>query len=203
MYPYAILSEILQEDTAVKNRKGTTLAELCVAIALLAVVVTMTLTFSQLNREHLRQAEEQDALMTDLTRFEQLIRQWLRDYDNLDYTIRTEKSDPEQIVNDMLSVYKKGDDETPVSNFYLTEDKIKIQCDGLSGYAVSTLTGMKFSIETSDEGRRLISCDLSYVNLADDKTGVMHYIYTVHSQGTADGKGAVIMRPLGGLFKPE
>ena len=178
------------------GKKGMTLAELCVGIALLAIVVTMTLTFSQLNREHLRQAEENDALMTDLTTFEERITLWLREYDNAKYNIEVKENGTKLVMygynatNKNYDVYSSdfyldSDGKIKMHDFYLDSDG-KIIMQEYNPLNVSNITSMVFDVSNKSQksGRVLVICRLHYHSKADNEDRELTYSFTLKGQNT-------------------
>ena len=70
-----------------KNKRGTTLVELTIVLAIIAIIAVMTLTFTILVQKRVHLNTERDQLMMDLANIETLTKKWITHYDNQDYVL--------------------------------------------------------------------------------------------------------------------
>lgn len=84
-----------------KQRKhGTTLMELCIVMALVAIAVSMTVTFTILSSQRVTLSQKQSDAMEDVATLETSLKRWILHYDNEEYTIDADESSREGTEGD-------------------------------------------------------------------------------------------------------
>ena len=169
-----------------KRKKGFTLAELCVVMAVLVIVVGLIVTFTTLISNRTVATRERGEVIDDISGLEVMIQSWIRHYDNVDYKF--------QVTSDKTRLQAVAQENTAHAgetfSIYLSEDRTKLICDGFSAWhARSSLTRVKFDIAPSTElgsssGKYIIYCDVTYLDPASDSEVSSRLIFTTHAGAT-------------------
>ena len=139
------------------RKRGDTLAELCVVMAVIAVIGTMTISFCFVLRNHARLAVTQNNVTEELGEWGKTFRTWVSLFDSESYFFAT----------DGANLYAVASDGTEYS-LTMTEDHVLLGLcpDG------TTVTSVATSVQTveyrlipsqdPDNGRLLIDCRVNY-----------------------------------------
>lgn len=70
-----------------KNKRGTTLVELTIVLAIIAIIAVMTVTMTVLVQKRVHLNTERDKMLSDIANIETLTKKWIVHYDNQDYQL--------------------------------------------------------------------------------------------------------------------
>lgn len=168
----------------VKNKKGATLAELCVVMALLAVVVALSVTFTTLMSRRVNQALTKDRVLDDLYNTELAIKNWIMTYDNADNYFKIENDSATLTAYCGKGTKDNKNDDVKLSSVYLSEDKTLIKRDNVSDVSVKAIVAVSFSFSTASDGKRMLYCYIYYLNPGDDTPEEIKYTFVTRAQGT-------------------
>ena len=173
-----------------KNKNGFTLVELCIVIALIAIVVSLVVVFSMLMSGKASQAEMRKSVVNDISDLESHIKQWIKHYDNCDYRFGvdagTHGADTVLIVYNTLGTDKTSDD-TPAGRLELSSDLKKLNCEGVNDFDVKYIKNIVFSITegtSGGSGHSLITCDVVYRDGSskdENATNTTRLIFSTHA----------------------
>lgn len=136
------------------TKSGATLAEMCIVIAIVAIVATMIVSFSSLTQMHFRIDEGQYEAVEALSAARNSIRDFLLCYDRADCTIRAEQ--------DGFSVQQGGDTVARLT-FDFRRHNLTLQQDGDTQTLHLWEKLSALSVTTEQQGSRtLVSCVFSY-----------------------------------------
>ncbi len=160
-----------------KRKKGVTLVELCVVMALIAIIGSSVVTFSALVKRRTDASSQNGAVLEDLSNVEMTLKQWIMHFDNADYTFELEDGG-EAIVA------KSAKDGSSASRISLNEDKTMLVSENRVSLEVSRLLGMKFEIiESAKTHRSLIRCTVQYHTANSDDVKSAWLMFATHAQG--------------------
>lgn len=144
-------------------KKGVTLMELSIVMALLSVVVIMVVSFSSLVRNNVQAITSENDVLSDFDKVQYVFETWISTFDSEEYDFFTKD-------NKLYAVNK-----TNTSKRYallLTDEgiltgSVPIGTTGLTTVVydgTGTLYGLDFNIRINSEtGRILIDCRVSYI----------------------------------------
>ena len=159
------------------KKKGSTLVELCVVMAVLSIVITMTVTFLALMSNRVGNARASDDVLRDLANVEMSLKTVVSSYDNTDY--RFEVGGTKQT----LYVYDTKTNEK-VTVMYLNDAHDTLIVEGIMQFDVAKIRQLKFSIAQSSSKRSLVQCTATYeLPNPDDGTDSLLYTFATHAQG--------------------
>ena len=160
-----------------KQKKGATLAELCVVMALVAIIGTSIVSFSALVQRRTNTSVQNGAVLEDLTNVEMSLKQWISHFDNANYTF--------EITDGGQSVTAKSNiDGTAASKISLNADKTMLISDGMVSLQVTMLKGLRFEkIVSGRTGRSMIRCTAQYHTAGSDDVKNAWLMFTTHAQG--------------------
>ncbi len=146
---------------------GFTLVELCVVLAITAIVVTMVVTsvvfFTKQNNEIKSDASN----ISEITNAQKIIHEWIKSYDRKGYDIRPSDDQTKLVVY-------QGDDTVDTLFF---EDR-KILINGTeSAQDFIDITSISFS-KTASESQQLIQANLSFGEEDDEKQVLLFAVYS-------------------------
>lgn len=149
-----------------RNTRGVTLAELCIVMAVIAIVSTMVVSFTVLMQARTRVIAADRDTVSDLGTVESALDRFIRTYDSDEYTILPEQGS--------LSV-SKGDN--PVATLKLSTDpdtkevNAIVITDGAGKaeitYLLNSVTKMTFELEggnSSGSATALVTCTVEYTS---------------------------------------
>lgn len=144
--------------SAVKSRKGMTLAEILVSLALVAIIITMTASFVALITERTRVNRENETLREDRALIQSGVESWITSMLSDGYSIA--------ISNESPSLYAS---KTGMDTHYLSfNDKLTGTRPGGENIVLSTekVTGISFEIipNDSDSSRKIYFCTVQSAN---------------------------------------
>ena len=150
-----------------KRRSGFTLVELCVVIAIAAIVGTMIVTFSLFLFNQNEQIMRNASRISEITKTQTVINDWIRIYDQQIYDIRPNDDQTKLIAY-------KNDEQ--VSTLYL--DNGIIYAGGTEkNEKFSDITSIYFS-KISSETQKLIQADLYFKEEGDEKQVLIFAVYS-------------------------
>ena len=98
-----------------KNKKGFTLVELCVVIAITAIVGSMVMTFIMYSSRQQAQITSEASAISETTLISQTVNSWIKKYDSATYVIS---------ASAQKLVAKKAEDSSTASELYLSGSKM-------------------------------------------------------------------------------
>ncbi|MCQ2441395.1 MAG: hypothetical protein MJ076_05845 [Clostridia bacterium] len=147
------------------NKKGVLLVELCIAMAIVAIICTMTLTFTILLRQRTLLNSDRDDMLKYVSNVETAVKEWLVHYDNCDYSLSTQNSDKQLVAINTSGVkYIIGlEDDEIVGDYY--DENIP---NNTKSYETTDVKKLVFNISdpSTFSGKRVIKCTVYY----DDPT---------------------------------
>lgn len=173
------------------NKKGFTLIELCIVIALTAIVASMTVLFTTIISRRVNQSNIHNEVITSISNMETGIKKWLTHYDNSDYRIEINNS--ARGIQSVLEAWdNKGTpdnttDDVLAGRLYISDDGETLVCEGAQDFNVNYIQSMKFSkkISTTNGSKNMIIyCDIVYndptVN-EENKSSNTRIMFSTHS----------------------
>lgn len=151
------------------KKRGMTMAELCVAMAVISIVATMVVSFSVLISERSKSATSKQKTITDINLIESIVEDWINANKDagINFSDSTSYWDPNNnkgtymIVSSLVEIHFELED-TGLKNLNMNTQKI-VLCDNIKG------------IEFWREGDTLYYCKITY-KVFD--TGEEDYYYT-------------------------
>lgn len=169
--------------TEKRRRKGFSLVELCIVIAVLAVVTVLTTTFIILMSNRTKLATQKNDVLTDLYNTELAMQRWIRHYDNADYVFKVGGGQ-----KTLTAVGQAGSrDANKTFSIGLAEDGKTIKCDGMSDWTVRYIRSFEFKFQVSTEskssGRYIIECIVRYEDPTNEENPNCQtvMIFTTHA----------------------
>lgn len=172
-----------------RNTRGVTLAELCIVMAVIAIVSTMVVSFTVLMQARTRVIAADRDTVSDLGTVESALDRFIRTYDSDEYTILPEQGS--------LSVLKGGnavatlklsiDPETEkVNAIVITDGKDNVTVT----YPLYSVTFVSFVIESNDTSA-LVTCTVEYTSThgseqVTKKATLCHAVRAMKSGVSAD-----------------
>lgn len=169
-----------------QNRKGMVMLELCLVMAIAAIVVAMTVSFGMIIDQRVSAARARYNALESLNNAQVAIESWITRYDNVDYEF--ESDDTHLYINNSTTKERVGtsglnDDKTALVG---TENGKTVFT-----YATDALESITFSAQKSEKalggsGRVLIACVVQY-HLPSDKdfrteeTKTQRFTYTTYA----------------------
>lgn len=148
-----------------RTTRGVTLAELCVVMAVIAIVSTMVVSFTVLMQARTSLIAADRDTIADIGSVESALDRFIRTYDSDEYTLSV--TDPES--QDALTV-SKGENKVaslmiPLDPEGDTAEKIVITDPAgeiTASYSLHMVTKLKFEIESNGTGSLLVICKVTY-----------------------------------------
>lgn len=139
--------------SAVKSRKGMTLAEIMVSLALVAIIITMTASFVALITERTRVNRENETLREDRALIQSGVESWITSMLSDGYSIMTSEESPSLFVSIEAASY--------VLSF--NNNELTGRRPGGENIVLSTekVTGISFEIIPSDNSRKIYFCTVN------------------------------------------
>ena len=200
-----------------KNKKGVLLVELCISMAIVAIICTMTLTFTILLRQRTLLNRDRDVLLEDISSVETTIKQFLVHYDNYDYELALEDqngttvdaSSIEEIMNPASRAYGKKliavntndssksrlrlENGQIIADWYDTANpnkQIKHQLTYVESISFFlSRPGDSASADVNNAGKRLIKCIVHYTDPKTHEEDYINLIFSTHAQSVIKRKG--------------
>lgn len=130
--------------SAVKSRKGMTLAEIMVSLALVAIIITMTASFVALITERTRVNRENETLREDRALIQSGVESWITSMLSDGYSIMTSEESPSLFVSiEEVSSYVLSFDNNELTGTRPGGEKIELSTE--------KVTGISFSITSKTE----------------------------------------------------
>ena len=141
----------------VSLRRGVTLVELCIVLALISVVTVMVTSFTVLARSYAYKASRENGVRLSLNAIEHAFDTWVSAFDDSDNEFSVEGSALK--VNDNVNdtdflVFVNG-----TKRFTGSTDKFDLAID----FEVENIESVSFSIEGSNGAVCLIKCEVTYI----------------------------------------
>lgn len=179
------------------SKKGFTLLELSVVIALVAIVLTLTLTFFMYFSDRSNRIKEQNTTIENVSEIETSVKKWIRKYDNIDYRFYVEDSEngsEHLIVYDTKGTFDNKNDDTEASRLFLSRNKglCEMPAGGSEHILISAekIHDIKFNITQASamSGQNIIYCDIYFADPQDPENGDCHlrYMYSTFAQNYVD-----------------
>lgn len=161
------------------RKKGSTLVELCIVMAVLTIVITMTVTFLALMSNRVGNARASDDVLRDLSNVEMCLKHVVSSYDNTDYRLEVGAS------KQTLYVYDTKTDER-VTVMYLNDARDTLIVEGIMQFDIKKVKGLRFSIAQSFSKRSLVQCTTTYeMPNPDDGENTILFTFATHAQGAS------------------
>lgn len=166
-----------------RTRRGVTLAELCVVMAVIAIVSTMVVSFTVLMQARTSLIAADRDTIADIGSVESALDRFIRTYDSDEYTLSV--TDPES--KDALTV-SKGENKVASLNLLLndegdTAEKIVITDQAgkiTASYPLHLVKNLEYEIvksNTSGDSTALVICKITYTrtsgNAVEEKTATI------------------------------
>ncbi|MBQ6043824.1 MAG: prepilin-type N-terminal cleavage/methylation domain-containing protein [Clostridia bacterium] len=140
----------------VSLRRGVTLVELCIVLALISVVTVMVTSFTVLTRSYAYKASRENGIRLSLNAIEHAFDTWVSAFDDVKNTFSA--------YGNTLSVTYDGETECLSFNnenkrFTCTPGKYELAID----FEVENVESVSFSIEGSNGSVCLIKCEVTYI----------------------------------------
>lgn len=163
-----------------RNTRGVTLAELCIVMAVIAIVSTMVVSFTVLMQARTRVIAADRDTVSDLGTVESALDRFIRAYDSDEYTIV--QSDPigasdNPVLSTLDQKYRsisvwKGEEFTAKLKLSTDPDTGKVNAivitDGSDNvtatYPLYSVTFVSFVIESNDTSSALVTCTVEYTS---------------------------------------
>ena len=162
----------------IRNKKGFTLVELCIVLALISIVVTMATTFIATYRHQVIRVTGDRDTINDLSQIQRITREWIAYYDDYNSDIdaidseggfsKLKTSGGAQLYYDPAA--KKliwADDSNSINNTYSFSE--------LEGLHFSSVKNSGSSEDGSDARTKLIICD---ADIGDSSQKLLFTVFT-------------------------
>lgn len=166
-----------------KSRKGFTLVELCVVMAITALVGTMVVSFLMIsNGQHAKIVKEAQYI-SDITDVQKTVDGWLKKYDSSSYNFVISAD------TKTISAQKKSDSST-VSSLYLSDRKIVENCGGLKEKTdtLQNIKGLTFQRPTYTKDTATVKEQLIRVTIKCDDDSTQTLLFPLFSDITRQRK---------------
>ena len=137
----------------VSLRRGVTLVELCIVLALISVVTVMVTSFTVLTRSYAYKASRENGIRLSLNAIEHAFDTWVSAFDDSDNEFSADGSSLKVNDTDFL-VFVNG-----TKRFTGSTDKYDLAID----FEVENIESVSFSIEGSNGAVCLIKCEVTYI----------------------------------------
>lgn len=165
------------------NKKGVLLVELCIAMAIVAIICTMTLTFTILLRQRTLLNSDRDNMLKYVSNVETAVKEWLVHYDNCDYSLSTESSNAQLVAtNTSGTKYRiKLENNTIVGDYY---DETKT--DSTISYETNDVKKLIFNVSepSSFSGKRIIKCTVYYDDATKKAEEHIDFLFTTRANSS-------------------
>lgn len=148
--------------SAVKSRKGMTLAEIMVSLALVAIIITMTASFVALITERTRVNRENETLREDRALIQSGVESWITSMLSGGYSIMTSEKSPNLFASN---------DETKDPSYALSFDNNRLMGTRPDSESIvlstEKVTGISFSITSKTENeitKKIYFCTVKSAN---------------------------------------
>lgn len=168
-------------------KKGVTLAELAVVMAVIAIISTMVISFSVACNLWVRYGVNRDDTMSSCRLVKSVFRSFSDGFDDVDH---------EFVVNgNKLEVYEKNADE-PLRSLSFNENAlVETASSDETAYATSNITGIDFSVVKSEtSGNVIVKCAIGYAipplnKNGSTETGVYEIVFALRVAGVRSVTG--------------
>lgn len=155
------------------RRRGTTLVELCIVMALVAIVGTMVTSFSVLISRYTGRLSTDRDVKDGLTYIDLALDVWVSTMDFAGATLNVSEAEP-----DVLTATVTKDGSSDKYTLQLEDGLVKGTLpDGRSlEYAVPGIKSLSFSVQSKADGRVLVTCTVTHekpFSTNEDKTILM------------------------------
>lgn len=168
-------------------KKGVTLAELAVVMAVIAIISTMVISFSVACNLWARYGVNHNDTMSSCRLVKSIFRNFADGFDDEDH---------EFIVNgDKLEVYKKKADEPLCSLSFNQNALVETTSSGEIVYATNNITGIDFSVvKSKTSGNAIAKCVISYAvpplnENGSPETGAYEILFALRVAGARTAAG--------------
>ena len=148
-----------------RTRKGATLTELVVVLAVLATISTIVISFVMVSNENVRSSREKAEALGDVDVVESLVESWVEKQISNGYVI--------SITDNYLSSKQL---ENPKSTLKFNDGVLSSVEDNIS-YTSSTVSDIDFSVESDN----FVICKITYeINISNGAVKHYTYVFTVY-----------------------
>ncbi len=165
------------------KKRGFTLAELSVVLALIGIVVALTVTFTTMLSNRAAQSQAYDKVLQDLPNIEFSIKSWLTHYDNADFYLKVEDDGHSLAAYDIKGTTDLRDD-VRVSKMHLSTDGSTLVGDDFSSMIVHSVQSLNFTITSPSSTNRRIVCTIEYLLPGADEPETMQCSFATRAQGS-------------------
>ncbi len=134
-------------------RRGVTLVELCIVLALISVVTVMVTSFTVLARSYAYKASRENGVRLSLNAIEHAFDTWVSAFDDSDNEFSVDGSSLSVNTTETLQF------DNNAKRFTGSTDKYDLAID----FEVENIESVSFSIEGSNGAVCLIKCEVTYI----------------------------------------
>lgn len=168
------------------NKKGVLLAELCITMAIVAIICSMTLTFTILLRQRTLLNKDRDNMLMYVSNVETGVKYWLTHYDNFDYNFSTANQGKELVATYYNDANKKY--TLKLNGEHLVGDYFDKNTSGKNiTYDTKGVTNIKFEIiehTTGGSQNKLVKCDVSYFDVNSKSNKHTEFLFATHTNSS-------------------
>ena len=149
------------------NKKGFTLTELCVVMAILAIVGTMVVTFMIFMSNQQAKLTRKASRISNISQTQKVINEWIRSYDTNEYQIQP-SPDTKKLV-----VYQGS---TEIATLYFSDGSI-YHSGAKKTDKLNDISDITFS-KTSSVSQKLIQAKVSFKETSEKEQILLFAIYS-------------------------
>ena len=167
-----------------RNTRGVTLAELCIVMAVIAIVSTMVVSFTVLMQARTRVIAADRDTVSDLGTVESALDTFIRRYDSDKNTLSSGENSSALLLNNTFALKLSTDEETgEVDAIVITDDK----GNATTSLPLHTVTKLEFEIVKEIENdSALVICTVTYTRTSGSgqTTGTATICHAVRAMKT-------------------
>lgn len=167
-----------------RNTRGVTLAELCIVMAVIAIVSTMVVSFTVLMQARTRVIAADRDTVSDLGTVESALDTFIRRYDSDKNTLSSGENSSALLLNNTFALKLSTDEETgEVDAIVITDDK----GNATTSLPLHTVTKLEFEIvKESENDSALVICTVAYTRTSGSgqTTGTATICHAVRAMKT-------------------
>lgn len=167
-----------------RNTRGVTLAELCIVMAVIAIVSTMVVSFTVLMQARTRVIAADRDTVSDLGTVESALDTFIRRYDSDKNTLSSGENSSALLLNNTFALKLSTDEETgEVDAIVITDDK----GNATTSLPLHTVTKLEFEIvKESENDSALVICTVTYTRTSGSgqTTGTATICHAVRAMKT-------------------
>jgi len=149
----------------IKNKKGYTLFELCIVLALTAIIVTMCSGFIMNNYKYSVDNQKNIDAMEEITKVQTIVKAWVAAYDSNAFTVVAEDESP--------AVYAEASATGAAVSYLTMSDSnliwYKADDNSFDNTALTNVTNLEFKvienqIPGSEQTNKILSCSITLLD---------------------------------------